>query len=676
MRRIRTSLVVLPILLALAGTPIAASEDSGGPATWHAVRFEGRITQADHDALRSAGADALQYAPHGSYLAWMTPGAVERARALPGVADVRPLTAEEKVDPRMDPTGDRRPLVLVTYGRRAAGLAAALSKTHRVAGVRAAQPDGALRDVELLARPGDALALAARPEVLYVGPASPGLAPADEISDQIVAGNVPGFSATPGYEEWLAAAGVDGSGVRVSVVDSGIDPHPDLADRIVAKVEYSESPTGEPLDTLGHGTHVAGIVGGDATGMPPVAERPRDGDGFLYGLGVAPKVELVDQNALATTASFAICAGNPFWPPPYGWQQLTADALANDAGIWNASWWSCEAVGGGYLESSRTMDLLVRDGAWETEGAQPFTMVSAAGNFGSSPETIGSPWEAKNPIIVGATVNARNGGNPRAIAGFSSRGPAADGRVLPTVVAPGQTIVSTRSFAGAVCNLPPGADSYGLYGTCSGTSMATPHVAGSAALITQWWRERSGGSDPSPAMTKALLVNTATDLGRPDVPNQNEGWGRVNLGALFDPSAERVYEDQGVVLTDPGEAATLEIEPADPAVPLRVTLAWTDAPGAPGADPALVNDLNLRVEATDGALFWGNNLAEGRSLPGGAPDTINNVENVFIEQPGGSYSVTVEAANLPGDGVPLSGDETDQDFALVISNAVIAPATP
>jgi hypothetical protein len=202
--------------------------------------------------------------------------------------------------------------------------------------------------------------------------------------------------------------------------------------------------------------------------------------------------------------------------------------------------------------------------------------------------------------------------------------------------------------------------------------MAAPHVTGSLALVTDWWRQ-AAGVDPSPAFVKAVLVNSTTDMGPRDIPNRDEGWGRVNLGAAFtdDP---RVLVDQAVVLTDPDEAASWSVTPADSTKPLRATVVWTDPAGAPGADPALVNDLDLEVIAPDGTTYLGNRFEGGRSVPGGEANRIDNVENVLIDAAGdGTYTVTVRAFNLPGDGVLFGGDETDQDFALVISNAVVSP---
>jgi serine protease AprX len=102
-----------------------------------------------------------------------------------------------------------------------------------------------------------------------------------------------------------------------------------------------------------------------------------------------------------------------------------------------------------------------------------------------------------------------------------------------------------------------------------------------------------------------------------------------------------------------------------------MTLTWTDAPG-PGLGkktPAWVNDLDLRVRS-GGDIYLGNVFAKGWSAKGGKADRMNNLENVYLKRAGkGLYEVVVDAANIIGDGLPNRKDPTDQDFALVITNA-------
>jgi len=667
MRHAWLGALALALLLGVAGSPTAGA--AAGDGAWYRVQFDGTITGADRTGLDAAGARSPLYVPEDAYVAWLDPSAVEAARGIATVESVRPLERDEKIDGALAGTGPEAARVsALVYAER---LDEARTALDAIGDVAAVLPDAAtgssLAEVLVTAAATDLAVLAEVPEVLHVGPAIAGLFPEDEGTAQIVAGNLDlaGAQPVPGYEDWLSGLGLDGSGVKVAIVDTGVDEkHPDLAGRVEKRTDYTPVP--EPEDSFGHGTHVSGIVAGNAAALRE-AGGVTDLAGFLYGLGVAPRAQLLDQNAIGTTVLD--------WPPPYGFARLTSDALAAGASAWNASWHTGEGTGAGYIATARTLDILVRDGDPGTAVAEPFTMVFSAGNAGPGRGTMTSPKEAKNIISVASTRSHRLSGTIDEVSSFSSRGPARDGRIAPTIAAPGDIVVSTRSLpASAVCNEPPtDGNSLGLYGVCSGTSMAAPHVTGAVALVTQWWRARAGGGSPSPALTKALLVNTATDIGVPDVPNDDEGWGRVNLGALFDPQAKRIYVDQERVFTDPGDRRVFAVKPADPTKPLKVTLVWTDAPGTPQADrslPALVNDLDLSVEAPK-ATYRGNSFSGGASVEGGAPDRLNNVESVYVRSPGTkTHRIVVEATNLPGDGVPGAGDTTDQDFALVISNAV------
>jgi subtilisin family serine protease len=660
--RTRSLLAAIALVAAIApALPGGASSSAG----WYEVTFAHRLTQADHDAVRAAGGDIVAYVPANTYLAWFD------AKPTVEGASVSLRPAAEKVDPYLSGTGKLH-LVALVAAPAEAQVSALLGGLGDIADVRPNPAHDALIDVFITADVAAARMIAGLDSVLYIGPESSGLAPENEASAQIVAGNVTGTTIAKGYEAWQRDVGVTGKGVRVTIVDSGIDPrHPDLAGAIEGKVDRSQSPTGEPMDGGGHGTHVAGIVAGRGLGLSGTGQRPRptDSGGYIHGLGVAPEAGLVDQNYLANTAAGPLC-GNT-WPPA-AWEPMTADALAKGSSLSNSSWQSCEGTGVGYIRSASEMDRLTRDGDSSKPGAQPFTMVFSAGNSGAgtgNQTMLTAPKEAKNTIVVassGASGTAIN-----QVASTSSRGPAKDGRWVPTVTAPGNGVLSTRSTtATASCSTPltdPGPESL-LYASCSGTSMAAPHATGAVALLTQWWRQRNAGADPSPAMSKALLVNTATDMGAADIPNRHEGWGRVDLGNLFDQGAQRAYVDQSVLFTDPGDQHTVQV-PVDGTGPLRVSTVWTDAPGAVGASPALVNDLDLVVTAPDGTVYSGNIFSKGVSIPGTTADRINNVENVFVNSPqAGTWTVEVRAANLPGDGVPFAGDATDQDFALVVSS--------
>jgi hypothetical protein len=147
----------------------------------------------------------------------------------------------------------------------------------------------------------------------------------------------------------------------------------------------------------------------------------------------------------------------------------------------------------------------------------------------------------------------------------------------------------------------------------------------------------------------------------------------MNLGAAFD-GAWRILRDQLAVekFTAAGQTHTYSGTVSDTTKPFRVTLAWTDVPGSTAAAKALVNNLDLTVNAGTN-LYKGNVFNGAFSTNGGAADGTNNVENVFL--PAGaaaSFTVTVSAAQINADAITNGGSLPEQDFALVIYNARIA----
>ncbi|MDP9405665.1 MAG: S8 family serine peptidase [Actinomycetota bacterium] len=661
---LRRALALTATVVGLIGSALPAAATSPA-SSWVRVQFGAPVTEAARSALLAGGLTSLQYVPADAYVGYGSAQATDAAEQVPGVTGVRALHAADKIASSL-----RGQTGVVAVAVTSAGAADGLERWlgDAVRGGFDLRGDAAVRVTEAVVPAEQLAALAALPEVLHVNRSALRWETEDEGSSQVLAGNAPGGKPVPGYGKFLEGLGIDGSGVTISVIDDGVDDnHPEFAGR-VKRFTYGPGTAGPPE---GHGTHVAGIVGGKGATIGPLGTLA-DSNGLRYGVGVAPGVRLIDQPAIQLTNRGAFNGG---------FEPYTRDAVRAGAVAWNASWTDGGGVGVGYNANAASLDALTRDADFGTTGAQPFTFVFSAGNSGSGSGTsrITSPKEAKNIIAV-ASSKGHRAGNVDDISSFSSRGPALDGRVVPTVTAPGETIVSARATTGVLCTVPlsgvndaPPADGLSLYTGCSGTSMASPHVAGSVALIHDWWRDRNGGADSSPAMDKALLVNTATDLRRPDIPNRDEGWGRVNLAALFDPTTERMYRDQSMVLTDPGDTSSLTVQPADPSRPVRVTLVWSDAPGAPGAATALVNDLDLTVTTAAGGRYLGNSFVKGESVPDGAPDRVNNVENVYLPAGDGALTVDVRAHNLPGDGVPGSGDATDQDFALVVSNAVLAP---
>jgi hypothetical protein len=615
--------------------------------------------------LERAGITLLQYYPHNTFLVWSTREVMDSAAALPFVrwngvfhpaykvnSDLEGLSGViQNVDVMFYNDGDIQGTLesLEKHG-------AVILQHHP------SQPDRRFFNaiVEL-----DAEAVAGISKistVLWAGYASPVPILEDEMSDQIIADNHPGGIPQPGYQTYLTNLGYDGTGVVWAPIDTGVDyDHPDLFPSIIGGYSFPNACVGHPpggdCAGGGHGTHVAGTIGG--TGIGDAGGPYTDPSGFLYGLGVAPGYSIFAMNSLS----------GPSWPPAGGWQEHSKRAVLGTAIGGNNSWTTGEGTQHGYQASERTHDIMVRDGNFDTASvAEPFIEVFSAGNSGTSGLT--APKEGKNLIVTAASVNYRVG-NIDSIASFSSRGPAVDGRIVPTIASPGEQIASTRNDEGGSCGTAIGGTN-GLYSFCSGTSMAAPHTSGAIVLATEWWRTFNGGANPSPAMAKALLVNSADDMAAADIPNNNEGWGRVNINTLIDPPVIRLYRDQDHVFGATGEQVVISFGVPDPLEPLKVTLAWSDAPGAVGANPALVNNLDLTVD-TGGTTYLGNDFSGGWSTTGGSADAINNLENVYVQSPGGSATITIDATAIVGDGVPYNGDTTDQDFALVCSNCSLFP---
>jgi subtilisin family serine protease len=329
-------------------------------------------------------------------------------------------------------------------------------------------------------------------------------------------------------EAW--AAGYTGKGVHVAVLDTGYDPtHPDLIGQVSQERNFTPDadPPGETaVDRNGHGTHVAATIAG--TGA---AE-----DGRYRG--VAPGADLwigkvLDDNGSAP--SDQIIAG----------MQWAADSGAN---IISMSL-------GTEFPSDGTDPLSIA--ADELSKSTKALFVVAAGNLGPDEQRITAPGAAERALTVGA-VDAKD-----QAASFSSRGPGfGDLAVKPEIVAPGVDVVSARAAGTSEGNL---LDEF--YTSLSGTSMATPHVAGSAALLAQEHPDWTG------AQLKAHLVATSKTL--PGEPVTFQGAGRVDAAAAVH---DQVTVDAAVLslghVRQDGGAVTRQITYANPtgrAVHLRLS---------------------------------------------------------------------------------------------------------
>ncbi|MBY6203366.1 S8 family serine peptidase [Halomonas denitrificans] len=629
------------------------------------VQLRGPALPSDLEELDRAGLDIFQPLPGLAYLAWATPAGRQAADQLPFVRAAVDLPTTLKTQPSLKARGEWVRNVNVHFYNSGA-ISRVLDELGRQAGVRVldawpAQPDRRLYNAVIEAPAATLAALAAIPEVVALSYLSPEPELEDESAAQVLADNLDASNIPfPGYPAWLGSVGLDGSGVTWATTDTGVwYAHGDYNSRIVGGINYpgcSEANPGDDPTSGGHGTHVTGIWAGDGTAGFV------DGDGFLYGHGMAPGASIFAQNP--------ICGSQNSWPPAGGWQVMSRDALLGGAVGSNNSWTSGEGTQHGYQATERTYDLMVLDGNFDTPSVlEPFMVVFSAGNSGGSGVT--APKEAKNVVVTGGTQTFRVSGDVDAIYGSSSRGPAVDNRWLPTIAAPGQSVSSTRRANASQCATAI-ANTNGEYSFCTGTSMAAPHASGALVLLTEWWRNQFA-VDPSPAMGKALLINSAVPVGPTPPPNNDSGWGRIDLSTLVDDGLSFEFWDQTQVFSASGESFVRTVGVVDPGRPVKITLVWSDAPGAVGANPAMVNDLDLTV-VSGGQTYLGNNFSGGFSQPGGSADRLNNIEQVTLAAPGGSATITVDAFNIAGSVLlDQPGVTTAQHFALVCQNCLEQP---
>ncbi|MEM5807919.1 MAG: S8 family peptidase, partial [Candidatus Aenigmatarchaeota archaeon] len=281
--------------------------------------------------------------------------------------------------------------------------------------------------------------------------------------------------------------GYNGTGIKVCVLDTGINKtHSALSSRVIAEKDFviGDWDGDNPQDYSGHGTHVAGIVAStDSTYK-----------------GVAPGTSILNAKVFTYYSNL-----NEWLAPTSAIMSGIDWCISQGADILTLSLGGPEDPNDGSDILSQYVDLAVDQGK---------VVTIAAGNSGPNNGTINCPGCAHKVISVGSTQTNKwlPFTTQDSISDFSSRGPTADGRIEPDVTAPGEPITSSWYNGG--------------WNTISGTSMATPHVAGLSALVLQ--------TKPSltPEEVKALLMNSANDLGTSGKDN-SYGAGRINAEKTF-----------------------------------------------------------------------------------------------------------------------------------------------
>ncbi|HEV3325628.1 MAG TPA: S8 family serine peptidase [Puia sp.] len=387
-----------------------------------------------------------------------------------------------------------------------------------------------------------------------------------------------------------------GDGVVIGVGDD-TDPytHIDFAGR---EIDRFAAPPGS-----GHGVHTSGIAGGGGIlnpyfqGMAPHSTILSQ---YFSDVIVNAPVYLNDYDMILTTNSYTDYSYGCQYDGQYDYLANYTDAQAY------------------------TYPALLHSFAAGNDGdftCTPFPLQYA---------TIKSGFQsAKNVLTVGDTYNANY-----TINNASSCGPDGDGRIKPEIVAGGTYIYSTFP--------------YNNYVQATGTSMSSPAVAGTLALLVQRYRQLHPGTDPPSALLKALICNTATDLGNPG-PDYIFGFGSLNALAA-DQTLENNQFTTGSVNNGGSTPATITV-PAG-TQQLRVMLCWTDYPAAPYAATALVNNLDLTVTDPGSVLHHPLILNPDPAHVGDIAvegiDTLNNLEQVVINNPtGGSFTITVNGTSVP-----------------------------
>jgi len=699
-----------------------------GSQKYFIVQFAGPVQQAWKDAVAAEGAEFLDYLPDFAFKVRMNPAIASRVAKLNFVSGVTAYRPEFKFGSSLTRDGQVRLYrVRIERGSDFNAVRDLIAQSGaQTIGVENIVESDFQSDTLVVAANSALLNVIAQVDdvasisefMMYETFA----APAAPKSNDYAVTNIIGAAAAH-------ARGYNGSTQIVAVADTGLGggtpttAHRDINGRVAAIYNWpgvndscwSITDDGAVDVDSGHGTHTAGSV--LSAGAP---------NGI--GKGSAPAAQLVFQAVENWATMKGICAlyypnGYYLTGLPSDLNQLYQQAYNAGARVHSNSWGS--AAAGDYTTESVQSDTFM----WNN---RDMLITFSAGNEGIDAnsdgvidsDSMGSPATAKNVLTVGASENQRSDGYPcdtslsyttcasqggvnniftwgaawpsdypanpikddvsannaGQMAAFSSRGPTDDNRIKPDVVAPGSWILSTYSdmYQQGYDPSPNPKnnawqyDGYGFpydqyYKYLSGTSMSNPLTAGGAAVVRDYYN-KAHGVNPSAALVKATIINSAVDMldenndGFNDndfpIPNVHEGWGRINLDAATDGSIQFVDEGTGL---STGGSATFNVTTTGG--PLKVTLVWTDYPSTDTAAINLVNDLDLTVSGPSGT-FRGNVFSGGWSATGGTADRRNNVENVYIQNPAaGTYTVTVSGYNIPNG---------PQKFALVVDGGSFA----
>lgn len=559
------------------------------------VRFENFLSQAQFDALRESGLVFEAYIPEKAYFASAPVGWSVQLLANKGLVSLQAIPTMAKFDEALVKADEFRPLerqgrqVLVSIlpfnGIPLETLNLSLWRDIRFQPAKNRYSDHL---VSAWVDERDLQKLAAHPAVQFIEPAAQLGEPEDREGRSLHRSHTIDNLMSGGRR-------FSGQGVVMGIADDGaIGPHIDFKGRLTQyTTNFSANNT--------HGDMVAGIAVGAANLNPNMMGMAPGTYLHMYGISGYPHV-------------------------------VTAPANFNNLGTTITSTSYSQGSGGVYTADAATIDDQIRNNTM-------LMHVFSAGNAGTSDHGYGAGagWgnitggykAAKNVMAV---ANLRNTDQ---LENSSSRGPARDGRIKPDIAANGYNQMST------------GPNNTYLVG--GGTSAASPGIAGIFAQLSHAYRALNNDSVPPSALIKAVMLNTAEDLGNPG-PDFRFGWGRVNaLRAVQTLEQNRYFT--GVI--SQGDSLVHQIDVPSNVKQLRVMVYWADKAGAANATRALVNNLNMRLQGPDTLLLpWVLNptptVAALNSPAVRGIDSLNNVEQVTINNPSpGNYTVQVLGSAVP-----------------------------
>lgn len=456
-----------------------------------------------------------------------------------------------------------------------------------------------------------------------------------------------------------APYGLDGSGEIVGVWDQlGVrTSHQEFGGR-VTQVD-GESPAG-------HATHVTGTV--CAAGVDPDAVGAAPGAAVWAHSYDNDTREWWDARSSITSSNHSYTnyvgwQGTTWWGPgdmeedPY-FGKYTPEAYEWDAMIHRTNVLAVRAAGNERLHTGTT-------GAHSHSGSGTYYCFHKSDDWWSGGyDTVAWAAAAKNVMTVGAineiTADPYTDGDVNQVK-WTSWGPTDDGRLKPDLVADGGILYSTTSSSDTA------------YQERSGTSMAAPCIAGSAALLAQQYKSYYPEA-PDAVLLKTWMIHTAHDVGNPG-PDYQYGWGVADIRDAADLMETDGGSSEYLFTGSISEGTVQYYLSLTQAEELKVTLSWFDPEGQPNTGglndptPALVNDLDLLLLSPDGTPFYPWTLDRTQPWLSAVRTTSNKVDNteqVYVpetESSAGTWTLQVQAHDLP---------VAPQDFAVVTSH----PITP